>query len=129
VVVKVKGKKQAIMDVCQGCGSEHDFSLYKRTIGNTMHAAIPAYVDLGYLGIEQFHTKSKVPKKSSKLRKLTEKDKAYNKRLAQKRVIVEHINAKIKTFKILAHPYRNRLKRHLLRMSLICGIINLELRK
>jgi hypothetical protein len=84
--------------------------------------------DLGYLGIEALHANSRIPKKSSKNHKLTEREKAYNKRLARKRVVIEHINAKIKTFKITAYPYRNHLRRHLLRMALICGIINFELR-
>ena len=91
-----------------------------------MHEAIPVYIDLGYLGINEFHANSKIPRKASKLHSLTDSDKAYNKRLAQKRVIIEHINAKIKTFKIMAYPYRNHCRRHFLRMSLICGIINFE---
>ena len=36
--------------------------------------------------------------------------------------------AKIKVFKIVKYPYRNRRKRFHLRMSLICAIINLELK-
>jgi hypothetical protein len=83
--------------------------------------------DLGYLGIEALHDNSQIPKKSSKNHKLTEREKVYNKRLARKRVVIEHINAKIKTFKITAYPYRNHRRRHLLRMTLICGIINFEL--
>ena len=122
----VNGKTKEIIDVCQGEGHEHDFSLYKRTIGTGIHAAVPVHVDLGYLGINEFHANSNIPRKASKLHPLTDKDKSYNKRLARKRIIVEHINAKIKTFKITAHPYRNHCKRHLLRMLLICGIINFE---
>jgi prophage antirepressor-like protein len=83
--------------------------------------------DSGYQGIEKLHENSRIPKKSSKTHKLTKKEKAYNKRLARKRVVIEHINAKIKVFKSMAYPYRNHCRRHLLRMSLICGIINLEL--
>ena len=86
------------------------------------------YIDLGYLGIDELHVNSKVPRKASKLHPLTDKDKAYNTRLARKRVVVEHINAKIKTFKSMAYPYRNHCRRHLLRMSLICGIINFDTR-
>jgi hypothetical protein len=86
------------------------------------------YGDLGYLGMEKFHAESIIPIKSSKNHPLSGKDKAYNKRLARKRVIVEHINAKIKTFKIMSYPYRNRRRRHLLRMLLVCGIINFEIR-
>ena len=87
------------------------------------------YADLGYLGIHDYHANSIIPIKASKNNPLNEKEKAYNKRLARKRVAVEHINAKIKTFKIMAYPYRNHCKRHLLRLSLICGFINFENRR
>jgi hypothetical protein len=87
---------------------------------------MPVYTDLGYFGIQAYHANSKTPKKASKLHPLSDKDKEYNKRLARKRVIVEHINAKIKTFKSMAYPYRNHCKRHFLRVLLICGIINFE---
>ena len=82
--------------------------------------------DLGYLGIEKLHKNSLIPIKESKTHKLTKREKAYNKRLARQRVVIEHVNAKIKTFKVTAYPYRNRRTRHLLRMTLICGIINFE---
>jgi len=110
----------------QAKGSMHDFKLYKETIGKNVDESILMQTDLGYLGIEKLHANSLIPIKESKNHKLTEKEKAYNKKLAQKRVVIEHINAKIKTFKITAYPYRNRRRRHLLRMSLICGIINFE---
>ena len=100
--------------------------MYKRTVGTDVDEAIRAYGDLGYLGIHNYHANSIIPIKASKKNPLSEKEKAYNKRLARKRVAVEHINAKIKTFKIMANPYRNHCKRHLLRLSLICGIINFE---
>jgi hypothetical protein len=87
------------------------------------------YGDLGYLGIHGCHANSVIPVKASKNNPLSEKEKTHNKRLARKRVAVEHINAKIKTFKIMAYPYRNHCKRHLLRLSLICGIINFENRR
>jgi hypothetical protein len=124
--VVANGKTKAIIDVCQGEGHEHDFNVYKRTIGPAIHEAVPVHVDLGCLGIDVFHANSKIPRKASKLHPLSDADKAYNKRLAKKRVIVEHINAKIKTFKVTAYPYRNHCRRHLLRMLLICGIINFE---
>jgi hypothetical protein len=45
-----------------------------------------------------------MPKKASKYRGLNEREKAYNKRLARERVVIEHINAKIKTFKSMDIP-------------------------
>jgi hypothetical protein len=128
VIVKIKGKKSEIIDVFEGNGSEHDFSLFKRTIGDSSRESLRMYADLGYVGIKKFHEKSKIPRKPSKNHKLGEKDKAYNKRLSRKRAGVEHINAKIKTFKIMAYPYRNRRAGHKLRMSLVCGLINFDLR-
>ena len=125
----IEEKSEIIIDVRQEKGSIHDFKLYKDTIGEDIDESITVHADLGYLGIGNLHTNSLIPIKESKNHKLTEKEKAYNKRLARKRVGIEHINAKIKTFKIMSYPYRNRRTRHLLRMTLICGIINYELRK
>jgi hypothetical protein len=115
------------LDVREAKGSIHDFQMYKDTVGKGVNKSILIRADLGYLGIKKLHENSRIPKKESKLHKLTEGEKWYNKRLARKRIVIEHINAKIKTFKSMAYPYRNHCRRHLLRMSLICGIINCEL--
>jgi hypothetical protein len=100
--------------------------LYKESIGKNVDESIMVQTDLGYLGIDKLHINSLLPIKGSKNHKLTKREKAYNKKLARLRVVIEHINAKIKTFKIMSHPYRNRRRRHFLRMTLICGIINFE---
>jgi len=84
------------------------------------------YADLCYLGIHKLHAKSEIPYKASKFHLLTDSEKEYNKCLSRKRIVIEHINAKIKTFKCMTYQYRNHCKRHLLRMSIICAIINLE---
>jgi hypothetical protein len=113
--------------VQEGKGSEHDFKVYKETIGKSISNAIPLDADLGYQGIEGYHTNSFIPKKSSKKHKLTKGEKAYNKRLSRRRVVIEHINAKIKTFKSMSYPYRGHCQnRHSPRMTLICGIINYD---
>jgi len=87
---------------------------------------IEAKVDLGYLGIKKLHKNSEIPKKSSKSYKLTDNDKKENQEKASKRIYVEHINAKIKTFQIMKQAYRNRRKRYNLRVNLICGLINFD---
>jgi hypothetical protein len=116
-----------IIDVQEAKGSEHDFKIYKDTIGKGISNSIPLDADLGYLGIERYHANSFIPIKSSKNHRLTGEEKAYNKELAGRRVIIEHINAKIKTFKSMAYPYRGHYcNRHSLRMTLICGIINYD---
>lgn len=92
-----------------------------------MSNAIPLDADLGYLGIEEYHANSYIPVKSSKKHQLTTREKAYNKRLARRRVVIEYINGKIKVFKCMSYPYRGHYcNRHSLRMKLICGIINYD---
>ncbi|GHV52976.1 hypothetical protein AGMMS49579_11000 [Spirochaetia bacterium] len=128
----INRKTREIIDVRQRKGSVHDFKIYKETIADAIDSSIRVEADLGYLGIEKLHENSLIPKKASKKHKLTAGEKAYNKPLARKRVVIEHVNARIKTFKSMAYPYRNHCSqteglRHLLRMSLICGFINFEL--
>ena len=83
-------------------------------------------MDLGYVGIKKLHSNVEIPKKKSKNYKLTDEDKKENQEKASKRIFVEHINAKIKTFQILKQKYRNRRKRYNLRVNLICGLINFD---
>jgi hypothetical protein len=125
--VIINGKNKHILDVRQAAGSVHDFKLFKDTIGTAVDPSILIQADLGYQGIADLHANSQIPKKESKYHKLSRRELAYNKRLARKRVVIEHINAKIKTFKSMTYPYRNHCTRHLLRISLICAIINFEL--
>jgi hypothetical protein len=43
------------------------------------------------------------------------------------RIVVEHVNRRLKIFRILAERYRNRRKRFGLRFNLISAILNFEL--
>jgi hypothetical protein len=116
-----------ILDVQEAKGSEHDFKVYKEKIGKGISNSMPLDADLGHLGMEDCHSNSFIPIKSSKNHQLTKGEKAYNKKLARRRVVIEHINAKIKTFKSMAYPYRSHYcNRHSMRMTLICGIINYD---
>lgn len=84
-------------------------------------------VDTGYLGIENIHTASELPKKRSKLHPLTKADKQSNRRIASERVVNEHVIGALKRFRILAERYRNRRSRFGLRWNLVTGIYNYEL--
>jgi IS5 family transposase len=100
--------------------------MFKQSIGGRIDPALGIDADSGYQGIQKIHKKSRIPKRSSKKHPLTKKDKEKNRRISKKRIVIEHINAQIKVFKIFTYPYRNHLRRHLLRISLVCGIINFE---
>jgi len=102
----------------------HDFKLLKQSRLPIKKETIVC-VDTGYLGLAKLHENTEMPKKKTKLNPLSkERDKLENKNKSSKRIPVEHINAKIKAFKIVATKYRNRRKRFGLRFNLICALVN-----
>ena len=54
-------------------------------------------------------------------------ERQHNRLLASLRVVGEHINRRLKIFRILAERYRNRRQRFGLRFNLIAGLLNHEL--
>ena len=115
-----------IYDVEEAPGSVHDFRLCKESLLRVMIVAVIILADSGYQGIQEYHEWSLIPIKKSKKRELSEAEKAFNRELSRRRIVIENINAQIKVFKIMSYPYRNRRRRHLLRTRLICAILNAE---
>jgi hypothetical protein len=109
-------------------GRPHDFKLYENSIGSAVSGDIQVQGDSGYQGILGLHKNSGTPHKKPGGGELTGEEKQENRRISRGRILIEHINAKIKVFKITASKYRNRRKRFGLRVSLICGLINFELK-
>jgi hypothetical protein len=103
----------------------HDFKLFKQSRLPIKKKTLVC-VDTGYLGLCKLHSNTEIPKKKTKLNPLSKDDKLENKIKSSKRIPIEHINAKIKTFKIVAQKYRNRRKRFGLRFNLICALINFD---
>jgi len=114
-----------VLAVFQGKGGEHDFSMFKRS-KIKFHEMLILLADSGFQGIEDLHPNCWIPKKKSKLKPLTIAQKRVNKALSRIRVCCEHVNRRLKRFKIFSSCYRNKRKRHRLRMSLLCGIYNFE---
>jgi len=83
--------------------------------------------DKGYQGISKIHQLSETPMKKFLGKKLTKDMKKYNRDLNRLRIVVEHVNRRLKIFKILSNQYRNRHRRFGLRSNLIAGIYNYEL--
>jgi hypothetical protein len=106
-------------------GSVHDFALYKSQ-KPLYHKDARAYVDSGYQGLDKLHKNTEYPYKKSKHHPLTHEEKEYNQGLSRVRVIVEQTFAKLKTFKILSYPYRNKRKKYNIKFNIIAGIINLK---
>ena len=122
----IQQNNEKILCLVNGKGRTHDFKLFKNS-GVKFGSLIKLIADKGYQGIATIHKLSETPIKKKKGKKLTKEEKKYNRQLNRLRITVEHINRRLKIFKILSYPYRNRGKRFGLRANLIAGIYNYEL--
>lgn len=122
----IQQKSGLIMCLVNGKGRTHDFKLFKNS-GVNFGTLIKVIADKGYQGIGKIHQLSETPIKKKKGKKLSKEQKKYNRQLNRLRITVEHINRRLKIFKILSYPYRNRGKRFGLRANLIAGLHNYDL--
>jgi IS5 family transposase len=127
VQLVVSKKTKRIICTAHDKGKTHDFKVFTKS-KLPLGEKTKLKADSGYQGVQQVHSNSEVPKKSSKHKPLTEKEKAANLKLAKERVVVEHVIGRIKVFRILAERYRNRRTKHTQRVKLICGIYNYQLK-
>lgn len=108
-------------------GRKHDFQLFKES-RCALASSTQALADTGYQGLATIHPNSQTPTKKTKLRPLSADQKARNRALSRKRILIENIIRQLKIFRILSERYRNRRKRFGLRFNLIAAVYNLELK-
>lgn len=115
IVVDTTGVIRHISDSVPG--TIHDKKLFDQSA-----LALPDSVlgDLGYLG-----TNLTIPFKSSKLHTLTKQQKRWNTRHSRRRIIVEHVLASLKSFRILADRFRGSLLHYHEYFLIVCGLRNL----
>ena len=101
---------------------------YLRTAVVQSHQRLAFLADSGYQGMLALHSNSQTPAKKSKLHPLSQEQKASNRALSRKRILIENIIHRLKIFRILSERYRNRRKRFGLRFNLIAAICNMELK-
>jgi transposase len=111
-------------DFCHG--RQHDFQLFKQS-NYPLSEQTCVLADAGYQGLAKLHSNSQTPAKKSKLHPLSPDQKANNRTLSKKRILVENIFRKLKVFRILSERYRNRRTRFRLRFNSISAIYNLQL--
>ena len=120
-------RTREIVCVTVGKGREHDFKLFKRS-RLACKEEIECLADRGYQGIQKRHGHSQTPTKKPRRGELSALEKRRNRRLASRRVVGEHVIGKLKVFRILGEKYRNRRKRFGLRLNLMAGLYNLDLK-
>jgi hypothetical protein len=113
---------KSILSIAFCHGRVHDKTLYLRKTRN-IPPGLLILSDLGYFGL---HKKPGhvMPHKKPKGRELTAEQRAENKTLSSRRVLVEHVFAIIKRFKILGTKYRNRRRNVSRRLNIISCISN-----
>lgn len=118
---------QAIICLYFGHGRTHDFKLFKAS-GVHFHPDTLSLEDKGYQGIARYHANSFIPKKKPKQGDLSELERDFNRTLGRERICIEHVNRRLKIFKVLAQRYRNRRRYYGLRFNLIAALYNYELK-
>lgn len=118
---------QEIICIALGIGKQHDFKIFKKSKVH-IKQGIQLLADKGYQGINRYHSNSQTPYKKPRKAQLSPTQKRFNREPARRRIRVEHIIRLLKTFRILSSRYRNRRKRFGLRVNLIAGIYNYELK-
>jgi hypothetical protein len=99
-------------------GSVHDKKVFDRA-GVLIPAGVAGYGDTAYLG-----TDLKTPRRKPRKGKLTARQKAGNRRVGRKRVVVEHGIGKLKIWRVAAERWRNPRRRHTLMMKNVAGLHN-----
>ena len=85
------------------------------------------YITKPKQGMANIHFNSMTPYKKARNGVLTEEQKRFNSMTSKVRIKIEHVFRRIKCFKIFAHRYRNKQRKHLLRFSLVSGLLNSDL--
>jgi len=122
----INGETGEIICVHQGKGSVHDIELFRQSNVH-INKFILVVGDKGYQGICEIHENSLTPYKKPKGGILTPEQKKFNQKLSKFRIFIEHVNRRIKRFKMFQGRYRNKQRKHHKRISLVCGIHNFEL--
>lgn len=116
ITVTSEGKIKSVSKSIKG--NIHDKKLYDQTRCYT-DRKVEKKADLGYVG-----TGCQTPIKKPKGKYLTPEQKLYNRQFSKERIIVEHVIAHLKKFRILSYKFRNRISSYNLIFKNIAGLRN-----
>ncbi|MFN2108833.1 MAG: transposase family protein [Anaerolineae bacterium] len=126
----VVGPDGEIMDVSETVpGSQHDKKLYDESgVGDQLDEDEAMMGDSGFQGIQKDH-KAVLPDKKPKGGELTDAQKKRNHRISQKRIVVEHTIAQVKTFRVLYHVYRHAREAYNDLFCIVAALVNRRIRR
>ena len=109
-----------IISIQAATGRKHDLTIGRKHAKEFENFKC-VIVDLAFKGFKKIKSKLVIPIKKPKNPELSKEAKGTNKEISRSRIIIEHINSKVKVFRILGKRYRKRRKRFGLRMNLFAG--------
>jgi DDE superfamily endonuclease len=114
VAVEPDGRIGAVSASVPG-GGIHDLVLLRMTrLMERLEPEEAAMVDKGYEGLGKYYPEHRIyqPIKARKNQPLTLEEKASNRQVSQYRIVVEHTNAQLNQYQVLAQVYRHGLRGH-----------------
>jgi len=110
-------------------GRTHDLRLFHRSgVERQLPADWSIAADKGYTGLAKHYPGRQVelPKKPSKHHPLTVGEKRRNRRLAKRRIVVEHALSRVKKYRVMGSKYRHRESEYDQISRTVCGLVNLR---
>jgi hypothetical protein len=114
-----------ILSVFCSKGKIHDFKILKNS-RMPFHEDVVKIGDSGYQGIQRLYKNTLTPIKKKKGIPLTKEEKTYNRDLAKKRIVIEHVNRRCKVFRIVKETYRGKHKNYGKIWNIVAGLVNLR---
>jgi hypothetical protein len=109
-------------------GATHDLTLLRRTrlVEQLEAAAEAGMLDKAYVGARKEFPEHGlvIPFKASRGHPLTDEQKAFNRRVAKYRIVVEHTNAQLNIFQALAQVYRHGRESHTRTVRVVAMLVN-----
>lgn len=87
---------------------------------------VDLFGDGAYLGMREFRSGglATVPRRGTAKRPLTADDRAFNRQVSRRRIVVEHAIGRLRTYRSLADRDRHHRKDHERRVVAVAGLIN-----
>jgi hypothetical protein len=127
VVVDPCGRIEGLGDSVPG-GANHDLPLLCHSgVLEQLAEGEAAMLDKGYVGVKNYYPETRVvlPFKASRGHPLTAEQEAFNRKVAQYRIVVEHTMAQLNCFTVLRQVFRGQQRpRHSLVIRVVAKLVN-----
>ncbi len=107
-IVVASERKEILYLTPTKSGRRHDKRLLDKSGIENLPAFVTAWVDTGFTGLSKIHSNTQIPKKHTKRRPLSYREKENNRLISSFRSVVEHAICGMKRLKATTDVYRNR---------------------